>query len=100
MFQPGEDEAKIRMLGFKPEDYPDEIVDVWPENARAVDLFQRVSNQWRMGMNGPVSLDMNVIIALAQRMGLNDEEFIEIIDDVQIMETTALATMRENANEK
>lgn len=82
-------------MGFTPEDYADDYVDVWPENWTAWELFAGLQTQWRTaGMGGQrTGLDYNVLFHKMDRMNLqrDDYELLEI--DIQVMEIEAIATM-------
>ena len=86
--------------GFTAEDYEPEPVAVWPENAQAFRLFDRVRNQWRCDMGGPYALDHNVVLAHMARMSLSDEEHDVLFDDIRVMEAAGLAAMREHQKHK
>lgn len=71
------------------------VIEVWPENWPAFDLFGRMATQWRIGMNGPSGLDYNVLLRFLDRMRLDPEEYDRLLEDVAVMERQALASMRE-----
>jgi hypothetical protein len=98
MYTPGpssENIAKMRYLGFEPEDYVRESVEVWPENERAYFLFLDLQTQWRVGMGGATGLDYLVLFAKLDRMKLSDEEVDELEQDIRTMEHEALRVMAE-----
>lgn len=66
--------------------------DVWPDNALAVDVFERCISQWRVGFGGPYALDYNVFPIVAAKE-FNTPEWPEILDAIQVMEQSALKTM-------
>lgn len=81
-------------VGFTEDDYPDEVVEVWPENLPAYVLFSALRTQWRAaGMAGVIGLDYNTLFHKMDRMKLTDEEYLDLEEDVRIMEAEALATM-------
>lgn len=67
--------------------------EVWPENMPAINLFTSISTQWRVGMNGPTGLDYNVIFARMDRMKLSEQQYEWLFDDLQVIESEALAEM-------
>ena len=93
MYAAEDDAAQLAAFGFSPADYPDEVVEVWPENINAVNLFSRISTQWRVGTGGAYGLDYNVMLALMERMRLNDEEHSILLDDMRVIESEALSIM-------
>jgi hypothetical protein len=85
----------MRRLGFGPEDYVSEAVEVWPENERAYFLFLDLQTQWRVGMGGATGLDYLVLFAKLDRMKLPDGEAEELEQDIRTMEHEALRVMAE-----
>lgn len=73
-----------------PEDFGDDAVEVWPENWPVVQLFIRVATQWRHGFHGPTGLDYTPMLRLMDRMGLDDSEYDQMIDDIRTLEAAAL----------
>lgn len=70
-------------------------VDVWPDNVHAFDLWHKVGNQWRVGMNGPVALDYVPLQHELDRMRLSEEEHDLLFDSIRVMEAEALSVMRQ-----
>lgn len=48
-------------------------------------------------MAGYVGLDYNVLLRLLDRLGLDDEAYDQMLDDIRVMESEALKTIREAA---
>lgn len=86
---------ELRAWGLTAEDCPPPGCDLWEENWPAVRLFVQCETQWRMGMNGPVGLDYNVVFHELDRQGLVGEEYDELMASVRIMESEALTIIRE-----
>lgn len=86
----------MRAAGFEPEDYADdEPFEVWPENWSAVDLFCRMSTQWRTTFAGMIGLDYGVLFRLLdRRYGDDADAWDQAFDDVGVMETATLQEMR------
>lgn len=74
---------------WEEEDQSQELV-IWPDNERAVRLFSKIRGQWIVGMNGPTALNYMVMYHNMDRMGLSDEEFDELHEDMQVLERAAL----------
>jgi hypothetical protein len=72
-----------------------EVVEVWPENWPAFELFAYMQTQWRMGMGGPTGLDYNVLLHKMDRMRLSSADYEQMEADVQVMEHAALAEMNQ-----
>lgn len=90
-----EEIAKMRNLGFEPEDYAGEDVEVWPENEQAYFLFSDLQTQWRVGMAGPTGLDYNILFRKMDRMRLEPDEYDELEADIRVVEFEALRVMSE-----
>lgn len=92
---------------FTAADYGLDAVEVWPENWQAWVLFCQVSTQWRMRMQSfmggsvstPSGLDYGAIYPLLDRIASSNEEWLELFEDIQLLERTALDQMSENRRE-
>ncbi len=73
----------------------DKLVEVWPENWQTVGLFISVATQWRIGMGGPTGLDYNVLFRILDNMGCSRDEWDQLFDDIRVMESAALESMRQ-----
>lgn len=62
--------------------------EVWEENWPAVEMWLRVCTQWRVGMNGPVGLDYNILPWLFEMYDVQKPK--DMLDDLQAMETAFL----------
>ena len=65
-------------------------VDIWPDNARAFELFVSLRTQWRIGMSGPTGLDYNVLYHKLDRLKLTDDDYQYLEDAIALMEAEAL----------
>lgn len=72
-----------------------QVVEVWPENWPAFQLFQDVSTQWRVGMGGATGLDYLALYPLIDRQTSTTDEWRELFDDVRALEVWALEAMQE-----
>lgn len=78
-------------LGLTREDFKEEIsAEVFPDNWLAVRIFDDLSTQWRVGMNGPTGLDYGVIPAVLRARGIPRKEWNTIFDAIRVMEPVAL----------
>lgn len=75
-------------------------MEVWPENWPAWSLFCQVSTQWRIGMGSPTGLDYGAIYPLLDRIAADPAEWMDLFEDLQILERTALKQMSENRSDK
>lgn len=81
--------------GFTPADYPDEEVEIWPENLVSYELFVYIRTQWRGAGMGVIGLDYGPLHHRMDRMGLSQDEYDAIEADIQVMEIEAIATMND-----
>lgn len=88
--------AELAGIGLKPKHYVAPEVFLWPENQRAVDLFRRVSNQWRCGAGGPIGLDYGVVFNEMAHAGITGEERDEVMDALAVIETAAMKHINES----
>lgn len=72
------------MLG----DLGDDEIAVTSDIEDSVTLFQALSTQWRVSMDGPTGIDYTVIPMLAKAYGIND--LTTAMKDIQLMEAKAL----------
>jgi hypothetical protein len=82
-------------MGFRPEDYETEDVEIWPENDAAIGLFSTLTTQWRMGPGGPIGLDYNVLFYRLDRMHLGEEQHQQLFDDIRVIELEALRILNQ-----
>jgi hypothetical protein len=85
----------LSAFGLSPSDYASTI-NVLPDNETPFNLFVWMSTQWRGGMNGYTGMDYNVLFHKMDRMKLSEDEYLQLENDMQIMENAALEQMREN----
>lgn len=81
---------ELEPYGLTLDDYPPPEVELWPENWPAIQLFTRLSTQWRVGPGGPIGLDYNVLFHEMDHMGLEKEPYDDLLAQVRVIETTAL----------
>lgn len=70
------------------------MIEVWPDNLQAVQVFIAIGTQWRIGMGGATGLDYNVLYRRLDRMGLTPSRYDELEEEVRTLENSALETMR------
>lgn len=99
MYEPEITEAEAKSEGFELEDYETDVIEVWPDNVLALDLFRRVGTRWRIPPMGgvPIGLQWEAIYPLMERMKLDDDAWNGLHDDLMIMEAAAIETMHEFA---
>lgn len=82
-------------FGLSLDDFEQKVVEVWPESILPTRVFQAMSTQWRMGFNGPIGLDYNVLPMMIKQLGVPKKERKRVFDDVMVMERVVLDVMRE-----
>lgn len=88
-------------LGIDPDALPDHLqeqaieIDIWPEHEQVVTLFARASRQWRIAGETVLGLDYGVMPWLTSL--LNIEPTLELLDDLQMMESRAVEILNEPA---
>lgn len=85
----------VAAFGIRPEDYVREPVAVWPCCWDAVQLFEAMATQWRMGFSGPIGLDYAALPAVMRLTGVPAAHRREFFEDIQIMECGALEALAE-----
>lgn len=96
LYERSPDAAQLAAFGLTAADYDDEYVEVWPDVWPAVQLFLRLSTQWRIAMGGATGLDYNVLYRMMDRLSLSPAEYDQLEGDIQIMEREALEVMAES----
>lgn len=71
------------------------MLDVWPENWGALNLFGDLMTQWNVGMNGPVGLRYEVLPTVFRLRGIPASEREEAFDGLRVMESEALRYWRD-----
>ena len=86
-------EAEMFAAGLRPEDFESEAFEVWPENMRAINLFNTLSTQWIVGSAGPTGLNYTPLFHRMDRMSLDAQEYEWLFDDIRTIEAEALTAM-------
>lgn len=96
MYKPGltkKNLAEMEAACLTPEDFPDVVIEVWPENWPAYALFSFMRTQWRSAGMGATGLDYNVLYRRMDRMDLDPDAYDDLEYDIQSMEFAALGAM-------
>jgi hypothetical protein len=81
------------ILPDAPPTVPDECV-VWDENWDAVMMFLRMGTQWQVSMAGYTGMKYEVLLGTGGLFDLYDvKDRRGMLEDLQIMETAALAQL-------
>lgn len=73
------------------------VIEVWPDNWEAFELFARCQTQWNVGMGGRCGLRYEALYPLLDRATETPDRWQELFDDVRVMEYAALKQMAEDA---
>lgn len=77
-------------LGLTVEEASGPPVELWPDSVAPVNIFSELCTQWRIGPNGPVGLDYNVLFHKLDRLRLKRTEYARLESAIRIMEDEAL----------
>lgn len=80
-------------FGLMPEDLPDRVVYLWPENAEPFRVFVSLSTQWRSGTAGPTGLDYGVLNDVFKLNAIPEADWPETFAAIRVMEDAALEVM-------
>ncbi|MFC3457263.1 MULTISPECIES: DUF1799 domain-containing protein [Massilia] len=83
----------MELAGLRPDDFSDDVVEIWPEHWDAYVLFAYMRTQWRAGAMGVIGLDYGVLHRKMDRMDLGALQYDELEADIQVMEFAALNLM-------
>ena len=72
---------------------------MWPDNERALEVFERVGTRWVYPPMGgvPIGLRWEAIYPLMDCLDLPKDEWLELQDELMVMEVSALRTLEEFA---
>jgi hypothetical protein len=98
IFDPPDWAARAAM-GLEPEDFEDEILELWPDNLLTVNLFSAMCHQWRSGMSGYYGMDLNVLPIFEERMKVPLDQRDEIFESLLLMERAALEMLQKRAHQ-
>ncbi|MET0332549.1 MAG: DUF1799 domain-containing protein [Dyella sp.] len=77
-------------------DYPEPLVEIWPESWPAFDLYTQISTQWRVGYGGPTGLDYTVVYHELDRRNLDRETYDEMLAALRVIERAALTELHKD----
>lgn len=87
-------------FGLTLADYPDEVIDIWPDHLHAFSLFNAMSTQWRVAAGGGVvGLDYNAIPAVMHVLGIPRSERAAVFTSLRVFESVALSHLNKKQSE-
>jgi hypothetical protein len=83
------------MWGVSPDDFAEEVVEIWPDCWPAVRFFEAVGpGAWSIGARGPVGIRPEAFREIRLALGINAAQWRDIYPDVRVLEQAALEAMR------
>ena len=73
-------------------------LEIWKCNWQIVELFEAMTTQWHMGMNGPTGLNYLMLKIPAKAFGIKITR--SVLFGIQVMESEALKVMSESRKQK
>lgn len=70
-------------------------VEVFPENAVALDVFSRMQTQWRIGPTGATGLDYAALPIVMEAVGVKKKARPDVFARVQVIEQEVLRLLDE-----
>lgn len=81
-------------FGLTHEDYAADVVEIFPDNVPAFNVFVGMSTQWFMGPAGPIGLRYEVLPEMWRRIKIPPSDRDAVFSDIRTMEDAALQAMR------
>ncbi len=69
------------------------LVEIWPDNLTAFQVFKTLSSSWFVGPGGPVGLRYEVLPTVFEALNLSKKQRRRVFPAIQIMEQEALSQM-------
>jgi hypothetical protein len=94
------EDAALAAFGLKRDGpVPDDaVVDVWPENWQAVQVFAACGTQWTVGMAGSTGLRYEALPFVFEMSGVDRAQWPELFDQIRACEAEALKLFAERRN--
>lgn len=81
-------------------DFDEPPFEVWPEHVQAVKVFVALGTQWAVGTAGVIGLRYESLAEVWKTVGVRKRDRPRVFEDLRVLESEALAQMRENGNQK
>ena len=85
----------LKDLGFEPEDFDEERVEPWPENARACHIFATFGSQWRVGMGGVIGWDYGPAMQYMAAQRYSRRKIDRLLQQLRVIEGVAMGVFQE-----
>lgn len=93
MYRPAPTKQEAEALGLTLEEATS-VFYVWPDNAEALNAFELLAGQWRVGMNGAYALDYGAIPTVLKLNSVPAEKWPDLFADLRVLEDEALSIIR------
>ena len=84
---------QLTPFGLTVDDVRPTGVEIWAENAAAVDVFTTMGTQWRVGVSGATGLDYGPLPFVLRTASVPRKDWPVILDDIRVLEQAALTEM-------
>jgi hypothetical protein len=88
------------LFGLTVEEATGPPVEVWPDNADALNVFIGMATQWRPSFGGVIGLDYAALPAVLDMLEITRKKRAAVFDDLRVMEDAALEKIRESMDKK
>lgn len=73
-----------------------DVVTVWPEHVRALEVFSRCDTLWRVAPSGGVvGLDYAGVEAVMRMAGIDSISCLQLLDELRVMESEAMGIINQ-----
>jgi hypothetical protein len=102
MYRPGATAQEAAALGLTLEEASGPPIEVWPDTARSVLVFDDLGSQWvYAGAGGiPTGIVYASVEPVLRVRRVPAEDWPEVFDDIRVMEAAALQEMHEQAKRR
>lgn len=83
-------DADLRSLGLVRSDLDVAAIELWPEVDLAVEVFDKMRTQWRVGANGATGLDYSVLPFVLRMVRVPRSGWPDVFDDLRVIENASL----------
>lgn len=82
-------------MGLAPEDFVEEVFEVWPDNWAVVQFFASIGpGAWNIGPSGAVGIRPEAFRELRLAMGVSLKDWPPMYRDICVMEQAAVGVLR------
>jgi len=95
------DAAALASIGLTEADYEDDnVIEVWPDNVTAINVFIGMDTQWFWTEGCRVGLRYEALPEVWRRNRIPPNEREEVFQDLRVLERAALKQMGEDAKRR